>query len=377
MRRRHPVRPLPWWLHDDLIFWAPLSDPVNPLAIYRGSGAFTFARATAGLRWDGSKFVAVGNNVLRIEPKGALIEGARTFAEMLYTDNSQDLLAQWTKVGITAAFEADATAYGGNRWTLAADASDRIFVRSITIAAAARSLAWYVRRPDGGVVDATFCQVYREGAARASTYTALGGGVYRVAEENFNGSGGAANTGLQIKAGKTLQIVAPAGLENGVFCSSPMALADAGANRNKDALLLPANAIDNTVGTLALEFDFNGTLQYERLLGNAADGGAGQIYVQPFGPTVIPNDGTPRTLNVVASGNVTQRIAIAWGGAAIKGATNGGAVVSDAFGGNMGLDATPILGANTAGGREIFGHIRYLRRWNRVFTDTEIRNLTR
>ena len=375
--KRRQLLPQPWWLHDDLLFWAPLCDPANPLAVYRGTGALSMTRATAALRFDGSKFVSVGNGILRIEPNGALIEGARTFAEMLYTDNSQDLLAQWTKTGITALFEADATAFGGSRWALTADGSDRIFVRSITIAAAARSLAWYVRRTDGGVVDATFCQIYREGAARASTYTLLGGGVYRVSEANLVGSAGAADTGLQIKAGKTLQVVAPAGLEAGAFCSSPMAIADAAMTRNADVLTFPsAGNIDGAVGTIALVGD--AISQSSAIAYIGTNGGyISPLYIQEGGSLWFWDGANNQGSGFTNTDGVSYRMANAYSGAAAKIARNGSISSSLMFDGDWNVAANVDLGKNAGYGTYIFGHIKDLRIWNRAFTDDELKNLTR
>ncbi|MCL5884448.1 MAG: hypothetical protein M1377_03740 [Deltaproteobacteria bacterium] len=374
--KRRALYPQPWWLHDDLTFWAPLCDPVNPLAIYRGAGPLSMTRATAALRFDGTKFVSVGNNVLRIEPKGALIEGPRVNS-MLLTDTSQDLLAQWTKVGITATFDDDANGYGGKRWALVADASDRQFVRSITIPAAAYSLAFYVRKADGSAVIAADCNIYCDNANAASAYTLIGNGIYRVSSENFTGANAARNSGLTVKANKTVHLVAPPQLEAGIFCSSPVPTTAGTATRNGDKLTFPkAGILDGAVGTLAMGIDFNGGLQYERILGNAADAGAGQTYIQPFGPTLTVNDGAGKMLNVISAGNATHRIAIAWS-AQLKGVTDGGAVVAEAFAGDMAFDDNPVLGSNTAGGREIFGHLRDLRIWNRAFTSAELQNITR
>lgn len=377
-RRRRPPIPPPWWLRPDLTYWAPLADPANPLSVHRG-GALVFVRATAALRWDGAKFVSVGNNVLRIESRGALIEGQRTAYELLYGDTSQDLLAQWTKVGITSAFEADATGYGGTRWVLTADASDRQFIRGATIAAAPRALAFYVRRPDGGVVDATICNIYREGANRASAYTLIGNGIYRVSEASFNGSAGAANTGLTVKAGKTVHLVAPATLENGAFCAAPIPTADAQATRNTDVLTLPtAGNISGTVGTVAVTMNLNVDAIIDSYILNldSANYAIPLYYNRGVGKITL-YDGANRFGPSIAAGDfASHKLAASWSGAESKIAVDG-VVVVGAFDGDMNIGATAKIGGNPTDEANLWGHIRDVFVWSRDFTAAEIGNITR
>jgi len=97
--KRRALYPQPWWLHDDLTFWAPLCDPANPLAICRGTGPLTFTRAhdathTATYVHPGTGLVTVASaDQLRIEAAGALIE----LAGKNYATHSEALdNAVWT-----------------------------------------------------------------------------------------------------------------------------------------------------------------------------------------------------------------------------------------------------------------------------------------
>ncbi len=343
------------------IFSAPFNDPANPLRAITG-GPLTMVRATTALRFDGTKYVDAANNILRIETGinsvvlGALIEGQRTFDELLRTDTSQDQLASWTSTGITATSDADAVAYGGNRWTLTADGSDRVFVQTITIAAATRSLAFYVRRSDGGVVDGTFCLIYREGSDRTTTYTHLGGNVYKVQETGFTGSAGAAATGLKVKAGKTVQLVAPPGLEDGAFGSSPIPTVAAAVTRNFDKLTFPSSGnIDGTVGTYATSARTNNFLAAgNRLL----DFGVGLSFA-----TVdkINSSGGLTTVNGPwAHGGVSVGVSWRWGNSAQTLAVDGVIEDTDVFDGDLNLATDVFIGDNGSGIRPWWGHLKDL-----------------
>ncbi len=347
------------------IFSAPLNDPDNPLRVITG-GPLTMVRATTALRFDGTKYVDSANNILRIETGidsvvlGALVEGQRTFDELLRTDTSQDQLASWTSTGITATSDADAVAYGGNRWTLTADGSDRVFVQTITIAAATRSLAFYVRRTDGGVVDGTFCLIYREGSDRTTTYTHIGGNVYKVQEANFTGSAGAAATGLKVKAGKTVQLVAPMGLEDGTFSSSAIPTVAAAVTRNMDALTFPSSGnIVGTVGSLVCSYSLVGrsTGEIQAILNSSTH----QFLFkhQATEKTALYDGTTSNNSGVTITVGTIYNIGAVWGGSA-KSIFVEGVEVSGAFDGDIVAEVTSAIGARTGGSNVLFGHIKGL-----------------
>ncbi len=368
-------RATPWW-HYNLTFWAPFDDARSPLRLLRGTGALTFTRAhdathTATYVHPGTGLVTVAdNNQLRIEANGALIEGQRTNSAL--RSAGMDNSVVWTATGIAVTAD-QAVAPDGTTTAelLSATGANGTLLNSVTGTATAWTHSVYMKRKAGagGVQVSADNTTWTTCAINSTTWTRCTDTRTLTAATYY--------FGIRIVTSGDNVYAWGGQMEAGGAASSYIPTTTAAVTRNKDALLLPASNLSSTVGTLAVEFDFNGSLQYERLLGNAADAGAGQIYIQPFGPTVIPNDGTPRTLNVVTAGNVPQRIGIAWSGTQIKGTTNGGTVAADVFGGNMGFDSSPILGSNTAGGREIFGHLRNLRIWNRAFTDAELQNITR
>ncbi len=355
------------------IFSAPLNDPDNPLRVITG-GPLTMARATTALRFDGTKYVDSANDILRIETGinsvvlGALIEGQRTFDELLRTDTSQDQLASWTSTGITATSDADAVAYGGNRWTLTADGSDRVFVQTITIAAATRSLGFYVRRTDGGVVDGTFCLIYREGSDRTTTYTHIGGNVYRVQEANFTGSAGAAATGLKVKAGKTVQLVAPMGLEDGAFSASPIPTVAAAVTRNADLLTFPSsgNMLTN-VGTVIMSVD-NPNLTIAHLLNNVDSAGLVIFFMGNF---LSYYDGNVRTSSLLSAGS--EIVGLRYSGITATIAKNGILDDSLVFDGDLGLGANVLVGAKVGSpANVIFGHIKGLEIYGVAFSGAQM-----
>jgi hypothetical protein len=380
MRRRQLFPNPPWWLNSDLMLSAPLCDASNPVAVYRGAMVLTPVRATAALRFDGTKYVSVGNNVIRIEPQGALFEGQRSNI-MLQTDTSQDLLAQWTKANITSAFEDDANGYGSKRWTLTADASDRLFIRSITIPAAAHCFAFYVRKAAGAAVTAADCNIHCDNADVASTYTLIGNGIYRVSWENFVGANAARNNGLRLKAGKTVHLVAPPMLEAGAYCSSPFPTTAGAGTRNTDGLSVPrAGVIADAAGTMVLTFDTIAPRSivpvWSGIVGIGADV-LGAI-VGAFANSIIATDGTnyPNPSIAVGEGDPsTVRYAITWNAAGGYIHTGVNGVVTPFIYDGSWANADIEIGARA--GNPLWGHLRDLRFWNRTFTDAELGNITR
>ncbi len=373
--RRRQLLPLPWWLNNDLLFWAPLRDVANPLVNYRGTGPCGFTRATTALRFTGIRFVSVDAGVLRIEPFGARIEEARQNL-FLYADTSQDLLDQWTKAGLTAVFENDAAGYGGKRWSLAADGSDRQFVRSIAIAAAAHSVSFYVRRPDGAAVTAADCIIHREGADQTSTYTLVGNGIYRVSEANITGSGGAAATGLTVKADATIHLVAPPTLEAGSFPLSPIPTEDSAITRNADALsILVSGNLDPATGTAVVDFRLPADTNWlVPILGGT---GGNPAYFYSDAELVKAYDGSGLfTFSPVMAG-VRHRLAAFWGGGQMGIVVDGGAVNTAAFDGDVSIGANLLLGSSgvTGGGSGL--NLFDLRIFGRKLSAAELQNITR
>ena len=368
-----------------LVFSAPFDNPANPLKVLRG-GPLTIVRATEALRFDGTKYVDAANNILRIEKGingvtlGALIEGQRTFTELLRTDTSQNQLASWTSTGITASSDADVDSYGGNRWTLTADGSDRVFVQTITIAAATRSLAFYVRRSDGGVVDGTFCLIYREGSDRTTTYTHVGGNVYQVQEANFTGSAGAAATGLKVKAGKTVQLVAPPGLENGAFSSSAIPTVAAAVTRNADLLTFSTTGISGTVGTVYVEIKKNVDTGATIYIVNLDEDGYSIPVLGSLGPeNVVLYDGANRLGPIWLISDISPtKICTSWGRTAITChlVRDGGAVTEAVFDGDMNIDTVGQIGSNPSEAENLWGHIKNLRIYDKAFSDNRMKDMT-
>src|SRR3990172_1403295 len=69
-----------WWDTNALPFYAPFTDPANPLRLIKGTGSLSFTRATTATYVHPTMglITSAASGQLRIESNGALIEGQRT-----------------------------------------------------------------------------------------------------------------------------------------------------------------------------------------------------------------------------------------------------------------------------------------------------------
>jgi hypothetical protein len=363
-----------------LIFHAPFNDADNPLTIAVGTGSFTFTRATTALRYNGTKLISTATGTLRIEPSGALFEAARTNI-MLYADTSADLLANWTSTGITATYDDDTNGYGDKRWTLAADGSDRQFVRTITIPASAHSLAFYVRKSGGSAVTSADCNIYADGANRTSTYTLVGNGIYRVEYANFTGANSALNSGLTVKASQTVYLVAPANLEAAAFTSSPIPTpAGSSVVRNADNLTFPVSGNITASHTIYVEHDESSTAAMAFHVFRQA-GSVGYIWVRTWGSNgvyaIAGTSGSEVTTVVPNVVNTLYRTASAYNntGPVHQAATNG--TYTTAANRGTYTVGTGACGIGSSGSAEhLYGHVKNFRVYDTVFSQSELVDIT-
>lgn len=116
---------------------------------------------------------------------------------------------KWTAgAGLVAFVNTDKRfVWTGSRsaYLVALAGSPRIWYQSITLAASTFTLAFRAKRADSGVIDSSYCQVYFNGAAQTSTYTAIGDGWYLV-RYTGTGSASAGNYGISLAVGASVYV---------------------------------------------------------------------------------------------------------------------------------------------------------------------------
>jgi hypothetical protein len=374
----------PWW-HYDLKFWAPFDDPRSPLRLLRGTGSLTFTRAhdathTATYVYPGTGLVTVASaNQLRIEAAGALIEGARTNS-LLWSRAFDNAVWIATNVTLTKNQIGEDGVYN-SAYTLTATADNGTLCQAVTIGSAAYSGAFSLERVGGtGAVQLSL----DNGATYGTSVTAsLSTSVwYRASKANQT----LANPELCIRMATSGDSVAIdyAQLEAGTFASSRIPTTTAAVTRNLDALtaLLSGN-VSATAGTASAIIDIpagNSTVNvYFISVGTLGNGG--QILNRNDQNKIRISDGTNSSTGVTypTDGSTGNRVAGSYSDNSMRACVNGTCEADKTFDGNIstsGVNMSIGKWAST-GEREIFGHIKHLRLWNRAFTDAELQFITR
>ncbi len=82
----------------------------------------------------------------------------------------------------------------------------RSYTESITLAASAHELSYYVKLPDGGTISATRVSIIYNGFVQTTVYTPIGDDGWFRLTTNVTGSGGAADTGITVADGFTIYL---------------------------------------------------------------------------------------------------------------------------------------------------------------------------
>ncbi len=361
---------------SDLTFWAPFTDPDNPLTLLKGTGTLSFTRATTAtyVHPTTGLITEAASGQLRIESNGALIEGVRTNI-LLHSRTLNN--AAWTATNMTA----DNTITGEDgvansaSW-VAASADNGTICQPVTIASAAYSGAFSLKRITGtGTVMISLDNgaTYDSDVSSSLSTSAW----YRASKANQT----LANPEICLKLGTTGDNVAVdyAQVEAGVFASSRIPTTSAAVARNDDLLTFALSGnVSNTVGTVAATADSfypdgGGGAEAHVLAGD----GSG-TFLYRASSTIATWDGTSGVLGGTWNDAASHNFSASWGGSSRSIVQNGGTVVTGGFDGDLNHLATIYIGRTSTGAANyyLFGHIKNIRIWNRALTDAEMVSIT-
>jgi len=409
----------PSWWKRDLTFWAPFDDPSVPLAIYKGTGSFTFTRAhdathTATYVHPGTGLVTVASaDQLRIESNGALIEGARTNLLVYSADLSN---AAWTKrmVSISSAVAPDGTTAPIKMKTDATAGEAHYVIQEPIPGGLADNTDYmvflYLKAGEGAQgrwvqlvfvnKAVTVATMYVDlvsgvlGTTVAFTSTAIrsmGGGWYRV-EAKLNSETGAyapvfgvrmaIGDGGWIFDGDNTSYVYVWGtqVEAGTFPSSYIPTVATAMTRNADVLTFATSGnVSGTVGTVAATYKTIGnnaaTSQYILDLNNARP----VLFVNGADEKLSINDGaTTTSFGTADTHGTSYNGASRWFSAdsKVRVVRGGGTVVDGVFDNNMNLGANATIGDSGTTGSLLWGWVKNLKIWNRALSDAEMIAIT-
>ena len=364
-------------LTKGLIFHAPLNDPAAPLAIYKGAGPFTFTRAhdathTATYVHPGTGLVTVAdNNQLRIEAKGALLEGARTN------------ILLWSRVFDNEAWTATNTAMAANQtgedgvdntaYSLWGTDNNGTLCQAVTIASAAYSGSISLKRISGsGTIKLSLDGGATWGSDVASSLsTAIWYRSAKLAQTLENPS-----FCVQIGTSGDNVAIDYAQLEAAAFPSSRIPTTTGAMTRNTDLLLVPVSGnINASVGSMSATVDIPAFHSAGHQV--LSLGGSNGFFRRSTGTCFALYDGTASRIGPVWNTVGSTRIAGAYFTDAFRGSVNGGTVVGTAFDNDLNLGANMAIGSDTNGTQNVDGHIKNLRIWNRALSDVELQAVTR
>lgn len=370
-------------VNNGLTFFAPLNDlgagAVN-LALARGAGSATFARATSATCWSSAGLLlTVAPGVARSTYTeltggtylGYLSEEVRT-NEVLWCRDLTN--AAWTKVTMTAALDQTGIDGAGNSASsLLATAGNGTALQIITEASAARSMSVYMKRITGtGEIDITenggTAWTNVTGSINSSTYT-------RVAI--LNSSVLNPSVGFRIVTSGDKIAVDYVQNELGAFSTTPIATTTVAVTRNADALTFPgAGNFADTAGSVFANFTSTDTsVTQAGIVGaNGFAGATALLGCALAGVQVFSYDGTnvPQTASVGVAGAL-HKGAATWSGSTLSVYINGGNKVTGAYDGGFNSAGTFCIGARQS--LAVNGTVNNVKLWTAALTDAQIASL--
>jgi hypothetical protein len=392
-----------WWNDSSLTFYAPFTDPANPLALTKGTGTLSFTRATTAtyVHPTTGLITEAASGALRIESNGALIEGQRT--NLALQSEALGLSSAWTKVNVTvdnntilapdgtmtAEKITETTASGPHDISKAKTLDDATtYTHSVFAKAAERTWIWLNLFDDVDGTRAAFFNLSNGtiGTVEAgvtATMVSYGNGWYRCSASKTTSSTSAlvavylsTSDGVKTYVGDDTAGVYLWGyqLEEASFPSTYIGpTTTASVTRNLDSASAASSGnIDNTAGTLATKW----TPSFDSTMTTGAayylfDAGGLEAYYNATDQKIYLTDGanTISTAALTFSANVAKDLAFTWGDGlsiTVDGTDTTGATYTEFAPG-----ASTFFGADTTPANLLYGNLESTRIWNRQFSVTE------
>jgi hypothetical protein len=406
----------PWWNDSSLTFYAPFDDPADPLRLIKGTGTLSFTRATTAMRTaiDNGYLTSTPAGTLRIEAKGALIEGQRT---NLVAYSEQFDQSWWLKEAVTITVNAAVAPDGTTTADKICDSSTTTAPHNLfptttppadnspqtdSVFAKAGEHTWLLMEMRNKAGTAYFARfnlltsaLGTVDAGCTATILYYGNGWYRCSitiADMGTGSGtnymlfGAATNGTQTEhtgvVGYGIYIWG-AQRETASFPSSYIPTVAAAVTRNADALTIANSGnISATAGTINAEgIKYNGVERGEIYDGQASSGNNRLRLYVGTSEFVSLNYGTGTGDVSASSGNTITvgtafRAASAWQSTDGRTSLDGGTVVTNTSDPSITLGTNGTIGNNVDNNYPFYGNIKALRIWSRAFTDAELQTIT-
>ncbi len=368
----------------DPMFWAPLNDPSNPLKLNKGTGALSFTRTSIATYVNSATgYIATApDNVLRIESKGALIEGQSTNL-LLYSRDMTN--AVWVKTNMTAVLDQvgeDGTANSAS--SLLATNANATCLQALTQASNPFSGSISIKRLIGtGAVSITL----DNGATWTDVTSSLSASSwYRALKENQT----LANPTFGVRLTNSADKVAVdyAGVEQFGISSSRISTTTTAVTRYVDVLEFPTSGnVSGSVGSVVAIFDTQlpiNLLGFDpRLLsiGDKNTVGYGipldinhvTNAIAFYDNSAVYKNGPVVTFPVAS----LQFAGNAYGGTTAKLWLNGSSSLPLAFSGTFPTASNARIGSDSGDLNAILrGHIQNLLIFNRALTDAEMQGIT-
>jgi hypothetical protein len=345
-------------------FWAPFSDPDNPLYTEVG-GPLTMVRATTAtfLNPKTSLIESAANNILRIESEGALIEGQRTNLCL----QSQTLGTTWVPTNITVRDNDTVSPDGDvNAELLTATAGNGTLIQDLgVVAAAVKTFSIYLKRKTGtGNIQLTL-----DGGTAWTIVAVTSEWTRFEVPQNVTDP----DVGIRIvTSGDAVWAWGGQLEDSSAFASSYIPTVAASVTRNEDVLTFPVSGnIDAIVGTLC----FKGTIKTTGLTRFLA-GGSFSIFNNSTILRSVDGTSSVDSDHTLVSDAVTN-IAFKWGTGGRRFAVDGVLdAAAGAFDGNLSIGATVTIGSQ-AGAQHAYGHMQNLRILPEEITDVQLTNCSR
>jgi hypothetical protein len=384
-----------WWNTSALTFWAPFTDPANPLTLNKGTGSLTFTRATTAtyVHPTTGLITTASDNVLRIESNGALIEGARTNL-ILWSSALATPFSGYNPAGIDPSIDSDVAVSPDGSTTAerinfsAIGGTSNVIYSKFTSSATTYTFSVYLKVASGTVSVGIFLY---------SDIGPVGTGVIcnlTTAWQRFSVTGNMpatadsfANIGYDIRnppAGQA-QVGTPSiiawgtQLEQASFPSSYIPTVAAAVARNASVLTEQTSGnIDNVEGTLALTWTPRFASTDNVVTATLFDAaGVRATYTSADRKiNFTDNTNTVSSAALTFSANVAQKLAFRWGSSGLLVYRNGAQAATGATYTATTLNANLYIGTNISSANAAYSNIGPVRTWNREFSAAEMGAIT-